>query len=61
MRKTAAGKSNSPLLNMCRYPFLSSELFGCELSQILEKFFEAPDLEAAKRVDTEEMDSTPGF
>jgi hypothetical protein len=46
---------------MSRYPFLSSELFDCELSQILEKFFEAPDLEVAKRVDTEEMDITPEF
>jgi hypothetical protein len=40
---------------------LSSELFGCELSTILEKFFEAPDLESIKRVDTEEMESTPSF
>ena len=28
---------------LCRYPFLSSEIFSCELSQFLEKFFEAPE------------------
>ena len=26
-----------------RYPFLSSEIFNCELNTVLEKFFEAPE------------------
>jgi len=28
-----------------KYPFLSGEIFNCELSQILEKFFEAPEVD----------------
>jgi hypothetical protein len=26
-----------------KYPFLSGEIFNCELGQIFEKFFEVPD------------------
>jgi hypothetical protein len=26
-----------------KYPFLASEIFSCELPQIMEKFFEAPE------------------
>lgn len=44
---------------MFRYPFLSSEIFNCEHNAILEKFFEAPEIEASqetKTVETEEAE-----
>jgi len=27
-----------------KYPFLSLEIFNCEINQVLSKFFEAPEL-----------------
>ena len=29
--------------SLLRYPFLSAEIFNCELNTVLEKFFEAPE------------------
>jgi hypothetical protein len=26
----------------CKYPFITGEIFNCEINQILDKFFEAP-------------------
>ena len=34
-------KFNYPYLN--RFPFIASEIFNCEINQILDKFFEQPE------------------
>lgn len=52
-----------------RYPFLSAEIFNCELTTMLDKFFEAPEViekpsektqSPQKRVDTEEETAEVG-
>ena len=30
-------------MSLDRYPFLAHEILNCEISQLLEKFFEAPE------------------
>ena len=32
-----------------RYPFLALEIFNCEISSMLEKFFEPPEVEEEKK------------
>lgn len=44
-RTVATSKCNAHLskFRFCRYPFLSLEIFNCEVNPLLEKFFEAPE------------------
>lgn len=44
-----------------KFPFLAGEIFNCELSSILEKFFEAPEHKSpiAQSADTDEDQEVP--
>lgn len=39
-----------------KYPFLASEIFACELPQILEKFFELPESQSVLTSDTSKQE-----
>ncbi len=50
--------SNNPLkLQLFRLPFISSEIFNCEINSILDKFFDAPEPKKQETQDHEESGS----
>jgi len=65
MPRTTAGTSK-PAPSPCRFPFISNEIFNCEVKQILDKFFEAPKKKEEAKSEHEEeedqvrFDLTPG-
>jgi len=42
-----------------KYPFISSEIFNCEINQILDKFFEEP-VKATPAIENQDEDASPG-
>ena len=40
-------------MTKCRFPFISSEIFNCEINSLLDKFFDAPEKQP-KKLETEE-------
>ena len=40
-----------------RFPFISSEIFNCEINSILDKFFDAPEPKRKETQDHEEEES----
>ncbi len=41
-----------------KFPFIASEIFNCEINQILDKFFEAPEKKKPVEVHEDEEDDT---
>lgn len=38
----------------CRFPFIASEIFNCEINQLLDRFFDAPEKQKKEESDPED-------
>lgn len=44
------------ILKIFRFPFIASEIFNCEINQLLDKFFDAPDESKKEAAGSDEED-----